>query len=182
MEIEDLLSKIAGILKGLEIPYAITGGMAVSVWGRPRYTADIDIVVEIVPKNINMLANALLSVDKDAYVSEEAMRDALTMKGEFNFIHAQSGLKVDFWVAKDNYEKLKIKRAIPKKIGGQEIMFISPEDLIISKLEWYKMTDSTRQLEDIKSVLKISEVDLKYIKNWAEKQDVAEILDKIIKE
>ena len=45
MEIEGLLIKIADTLKDLKVPYIITGGMAVSVWGRPRYTADIDIVV-----------------------------------------------------------------------------------------------------------------------------------------
>ena len=52
MEIEDLLIKITGILDKLKIPYIITGGMAVSVWGRTRYTADIDIVVELLEKNI----------------------------------------------------------------------------------------------------------------------------------
>ena len=52
MEIEDLLKKIAEIFDELKIPYAITGGMAVSVWGRPRFTADIDIIVELLPKNI----------------------------------------------------------------------------------------------------------------------------------
>jgi len=181
MEIEYLLTKIAEILEKLKIPYAITGGMAVSVWGRPRYTADIDIIVEILPKNINLLAKLLLSIDKDVYVSEEAMQNALEKKGEFNFIHPQSGLKVDFWVVKDNFEKLKIKRAISKKIDRQKVNFVSPEDLIISKLEWYKLSNSTRQLEDIESVLKISKVDLDYIKKWAGKHGTIEVLDKIIK-
>lgn len=63
MEIEDLLIKIAEILDKLKIPYIITGGMAVSVWGRTRYTADIDIVVELLAKNINFLAKELLKVD-----------------------------------------------------------------------------------------------------------------------
>ena len=180
MEIEDLLIKITGILKSLEIPYIITGGMAVSVWGRPRYTADIDVVVEIIPQNINSLAKNLLAVDKDVYVSKEAMQEALEKKGEFNFVHPQSGLKVDFWVVKDDFEKLKIKRGIYKKIGNKIIHFISPEDLILSKLDWYKLSDSTRQLEDIKSVLKISKVDLKYIKSWARKQGTIGILETIL--
>jgi len=182
MEIEELLTKIARILKKLKIPYIITGGMAVSVWGRPRYTADIDIVVEMLEKNIESLAKELLSIDKDVYISEDAMKEALKSKGEFNFIHPQSGLKVDFWVVKDNFEKLKIKRAITKTIDGQEISFSSPEDLIISKLEWYKLSNSTRQLEDIESVLKISKVDLKYIKNWAIKHGTIDILNQLIEE
>jgi len=181
MEIEDLLTQISAILDKLNIPYAITGGMAVSVWGRPRFTADIDIVVELMPKNINSLAKELLEIDKDVYVSEEAMQEALERKGEFNFIHPQSQLKVDFWIVKNNFNKQEIKRAIPKKIEGHKINFVSPEDLILSKLLWYQQSESTRQLEDIESVLKISKIDMNYIKKTAEKQETLEILNELLK-
>lgn len=181
MEIEDLLIKVTGILDKLKIPYIITGGMAVSIWGRTRYTADIDIVVELLEKNIDLLAKELLNVDKDVYVSEEAMREALEIKGEFNFIHPQSQLKVDFWVVKDNFNKQEIERAITKEIEGKKVKFVSPEDLILSKLLWYQLSKSTRQLEDIESVFRISKVDIDYIKNISEKQGTLEILEDIIK-
>lgn len=182
MEIEDLLTKIADICGKLEIPYIITGGMAVSVWGRPRFTADIDIVVELMPKNTGPLARELLKIDKDVYVSEEAMHEALTRKGEFNFIDPNSQLKVDFWIAKDGFNKQEIKRAITKKIDGKKVNFVSPEDLILSKLLWFQASQSTRQLEDIKSVLAITKVDIRYVKNWAEKQGTTEILNDLLKE
>jgi len=181
MEIEDLLIKIAEILDKLKIPYIITGGMAVSVWGRTRYTADIDIVVELLEKNVNLLSKELLSVDKDVYVSEESMREALEKKGEFNFIHPQSQLKVDFWVVKDSFNKQEIKRAIIKEIEGKKVSFVSPEDLILSKLLWYQLSESTRQLEDIESVFRISKVDMDYIKKMAKKQGTLEILENLLK-
>lgn len=93
---EQLLCKIAKILETFKIIYAVTGGFAVAVWGKPRFTADIDIIVELVLQNIKPLAKAFLSTDKDVYASEEGMRDALEHKGEFNFVHLQGGLKVDF--------------------------------------------------------------------------------------
>lgn len=181
MEIEDLLVRIAKILDKLKIPYVITGGMAVSVWGRPRSTADIDVVVELMQKNTSILAKELLSLDKDVYVSEDAIKEALELKGEFNFIHPQSQLKVDFWIVKDAFNKQEIQRALPQNFEGYDIKFVSPEDLILSKLLWYKDSNSTRQLEDIQSVLAISKIDLKYIKHWAERQGTLEILEKLIK-
>jgi hypothetical protein len=115
---EKLLLKITKILEDLKIPYAVTGGFAVAVWGKPRFTADIDIIVELIPQNIKPLTKALFLIDKNVYVSEEAMEDVLKRKTEFNFIHPQTGLKVDFRVKDskaDIYGKLKIKRSIAKK-------------------------------------------------------------------
>jgi len=181
---EELLIKIAKIFQDLKIPYAITGGFAISIWGKPRSTADIDVICELTFQNIPPLAKALLSIDKNVYLSQEAMRDALERKGEFNFIHPQTGLKVDFWVRNskaDIYGKLKLERAIAKKIDNQKIFFVSPEDLILSKLSWYRESESSRHLEDIKTILANSKLklDLNYIKNWAEKQSTIKILEEI---
>jgi hypothetical protein len=182
MEQEDLLKKLGWILKRLKIPYIITGGIAVVIWGRLRFTADIDVVVELAPQKISQLAKMLLDIDKYSYVDEFAIKRALERKGEFNFIHSGSGLKVDFWILKDdNFDRERIKRRIHKKIGGQTLYFSSPEDLILIKLQWYKKTESTRQLEDIESILKIQKkLDLNYIKRWAKIQSTAKILKSLL--
>ena len=177
---EELLLQIVKILNKLGIPYIITGGFAVAVLAKPRFTADIDIIVKIGAKNIPTLARELLAVDKDVYVSQEAMRDAIQNNGEFNFIHPETGLKVDFWLKRYPFEEF--KRSIVKKIDGRKVNFISPEDLILSKLIWYNEGQGEKQIEDIRSILKIAKPDLNYIKAWAAKTSTAEILEEIIKE
>lgn len=182
MEIEDLLLRVAKILDKLQIPYVVTGGMAVAVWGRPRSTADIDIIVKLVLKDVRMLVKELLDVNKDVYVSEDAIKEALERRGEFNFIDPNTQLKVDFWIVKDDFNMKEIQRAVPRKFEGYPIRFVSPEDLILSKLLWHKESYSTKQLDDIKSVLAITKVDVKYIKNWAIKQDTIETFNALSKE
>ncbi len=181
MEITAFLVKIAKILDQLGIPYAITGGMAVSVWGRVRHTADVDIIVELAPKNIKDLVQELMKFDKDVYVSKEAIIEALKHKGEFNFIDPNTRLKADFWIVKDYFAEEEIKRAVAKDIQGYKVNFVCPEDLILSKLLWYKTTESTRQLEDIESVISISEVDLPYLRETAQRQDSLQLLETLIK-
>lgn len=182
MEQEKLLKTISKILADLNIPYIITGGIAVVVWGRPRFTADIDVVIELVPQKIKKLAHALLQIDKDVYVDEEMMKTALSNQGEFNFIHPGAGLKVDFWILKnDAFDKERIRRRIAKKVAGQELYFTSPEDLILIKLKWFKESQSTRQLEDIASVLRIQKnLDFDYLKRWAKKHSTLEILERLL--
>lgn len=168
MEETELLKKVAKVLEGLDIPYIVTGGVAVTVWGRPRFTADIDIVVEISLSRSQDLLRSLKKIDKKIYISEAAVNQAVLGKGEFNLIHPD-GLKVDFWILEDDaYDRSRIKRGITKKVWGRNITFISPEDLILSKLIWYEKGRSTRQLEDIESIIAIQKkLDWKYIKRWA---------------
>lgn len=182
MEIEELVVKIGKILDELKIPYAITGGFALAIWGRPRFTADIDLVVEILPSKLDRLANELLLVDKGVYIDKDAMEDALQKHGEFNFIHPASGIKVDFWVLKDDlFSRTQIKRRVGKKVIGKKIFFVSSEDLILSKLTWYTKSQSTRHTEDIEAVLKRQKkLDFRYIKKWARVQSTEKVLNSLL--
>lgn len=179
-----LLAEVAKILQRLKIPYLVTGGMAVLVWGRPRFTADIDIVVELKSENIDKLTSALSILGKASYIDKNMVKDALKHGGEFNFIHGETGIKVDFWVVKkQEFELSRLTRRIAKNILKQKVYFISPEDLILSKLRWYKKNQSSRHVEDAESVLKISgkKLDMAYLRRWAKKLGILGALNKLIK-
>ena len=115
------------------------------------------------------------------YVDEDMMLRAVERKGEFNFIHIESGIKIDFWVLKDNeFSKTQIERRIPYIISGQRVYFVSPEDLILNKLLWHKETGSELQLGDIKSVLKLQKrLDWEYLRKWAKKYSTIKVLESL---
>lgn len=152
--------------------------MAVFIWGRPRFTADIDILIKLNAKDIDALAVALGALHEMSYIDMHMMRNAFQWKGEFNFIDGESGIKVDFFIAEDtHFEQLQIKRHIRKPVLGYNVHVISPEDLILSKLLWYKQGESSKQLEDIESVIKIQKkIDWKYINKWAKIHTTAKTL------
>lgn len=182
VSLEKLLLKIASILDKLRIKYFVTGSLAVSVWGRPRSTADIDIVIKLVEPQVEPLAKALRKIFQAGYIDEDTARYAIRTKGEFNFIDPDTGLKVDFWIIKDDKAtEVEYSRRIAKKVDSQRIYFVSPEDLILNKLIWYKQTDSNRHLEDIEGILEKSKLDLKYLKKWAKYKGVLGILNKTLK-
>ena len=178
-----LLVDIANILDRLNIPYMITGGMAVFVWGRPRFTADIDIVVELKSEDVNNLEKALMALSEVGYVDKNSIERALMRYGEFNFIDGKTGVKVDFWVlSRNSFDSGRLKRRINRKILNKNVYFISPEDLILSKLRWYKQAESSRHLEDIESILKIQKkLDLRYIRKWAKEQSTIKIFERLLK-
>ena len=180
---EKLLLDITKILQDLRIDYFITGGMAISVWGRPRSTDDIDIIIKIAESQVGLLARAFREISRMGYADENMAIEAIRNKGEFNFIDSNSGLKVDFWIfdEKKNIESLKFKNRRLERFLGQDIYFVSPEDLILSKLNWYQQTQSTRHLEDIESILSISgkNLDMDYLNKWIKKLGFLEDFNKI---
>ncbi len=181
MELETTLKKITKILNKLRIPYLVTGGVAIVVWGRPRYTADIDIIVELHKDKIKKLASELV---KEGYVDEDAIIEAIKYQSEFNFIDHATGVKVDFWMLENtSFDQSRLKRARTRKMFGESIIFTSPEDLILKKLLWFQESKSTRQLEDIHSVIAIikDKLDYKYLRKWATKLKTIDILEELIR-
>lgn len=179
MDLVSILKIVVRRLEKLKIPYILTGGLAVSFWGSPRTTHDIDIVIDARKEDQGKILDIF---KKDFYISKIAVSEAIDRRFTFNIIHFKEGLKVDFWLSKkDAFRILEFKRRLKKKIFSKEIYIISPEDLILEKLLWCKESRSWKHLEDIRSILEISKPDLNYIKKWARQQSTAEILDEIIK-
>ena len=143
-----LLIKVADILERLDIPYAITGGMAVFVWARPRFTADIDIVVVLKHERIAALEQELRELHTAGYIDIGMMRTAVDQRGEFNFIDGATGMKVDFWpIGGQRFDQSQIDRRIAREVLGHQIYFVSPEDLVLSKLLWFRQGESAKQRE-----------------------------------
>jgi hypothetical protein len=179
-----LLIKIVKVLERLKIPYFVTGGMAVTVWGRPRFTADIDVIVQMQPKDVITLEKTLSAISEASYIDIDSIRNALNQYGEFNFVDGESGMKVDFWILKNTpFGMSQLKRRKIQTVLRKKIYFVSPEDLILSKLIWHKESPTGRQLDDVESVLRVSKekLDYKYLKTWAIKLDLGGILSEVLK-
>ena len=183
VNLEKLLIQVASILDQLKIDYFITGGLARAIWGTPRSTSDIDVVIKILESQVGLLAKALRKISKLGYIDEDTAKEAVRHKGEFNFIDPNSGLKVDFWVAKNNAKSLsEFHRRVLKNVEGTKIYFISPEDLVLNKLEWHKQGGSQVQLEDVKSIIKSSgkNLNMTYLRKEAIKLEVDGILNELL--
>ena len=165
-------------MRKLKISYVLTGGLAVSFWGAPRTTHDIDIVIDAQEEDKRKILDIF---KKDFYISEIAVSQAISQRFTFNIIHLKEGLKVDFWLSKkDPLRESEFRRRFKKNIFGKKIYIISPEDLILEKLLWLKESRSSKHSEDIRSILKISRPDLNYISGWAKKTSTYDILKEIL--
>ncbi len=164
----ELLAFVVSALETVPMNYMLTGSFALNFYTIPRTTRDIDLVVELVPEQ----KDAFLAMFQDRfYLNEHTVADEFTGKGigMFNLIDQQTYYKIDFIVRrKDRYEQVKFSNRRRVNMDGTEVWIISPEDLILSKIQWIQQLESERQKEDVRQLLKGTTLNLTYIKSWAD--------------
>jgi hypothetical protein len=164
---EAALRRVIELLTRSDIPYMLTGSFAASYHGRPRATHDADLVID--PEG-GRFDDFLAGVEAAGfYVSPAGARLALQHRRQFNVIDMGTAAKIDLIIRKDReYSREEFSRRRTVTWGAVDMTIISPEDAILSKLEWSKKGDSERQLRDAAGVLELNPgVDRAYIDRWA---------------
>jgi hypothetical protein len=161
-----LLERIGRALKKAQIPYMIIGGQAVLLYGEPRLTRDIDITLGIDLKELERVKAILPKLDLEILVKDERLFVEKTMV--LPTLETRSGIRVDLIFSFSPYEMGAIERARAVRLGRSDVMFASPEDLIIHKV----IAGRPRDLEDVKNILvKQVDLDFVYVRKWLDEFD-----------
>jgi hypothetical protein len=183
VELTELLKRVISILEGKDITYMVVGSVATIGYGNYRLTADVDIVVALTADQADALCDSFPM--PDFYVSREAAREAARMHRQFNVIHPASGFKIDFMMARsDAWGKSQLARRQRIQImPGVPGYVAAPEDIIISKMRYYKEGGSEKHLSDIAGIMKESsgQVDRSYVEHWAQELGLQKIWEAIQK-
>ena len=147
-----------------DIPYMLSGSIAMGVYVVPRATKDIDFVVHLQVADVDGFVKHF---QDGYYCSENAVRDAVNRHSMFNVIDHASGFKADFVVLKNEaYRLTEFERRRKADFYSMDIWIVSPEDLLISKLIWIQGWQAAVQMEDIKNLAEIKTLNKEYILQW----------------
>jgi hypothetical protein len=177
---QEIFSEVLDKLGKLAVPYMIAGSVAAIAYGEPRMTLDMDLVIDLEPGKVK---DFVASFGPEYYVDSGSIKEAIQSRGHFNIIQSEAGIKIDFYLLKDHeHSREEFKRKNQESFDeNRTAIFSSPEDVILKKLEWYKMGESQKHLDDIKGILKISgdKLDMRYVEKWVLKIGVQDIWRKI---
>jgi hypothetical protein len=179
----DLLRKLATTVDKLAIPYAVVGSTASSLYGEPRLTNDIDVVIDLRTQQIAAFCGEF--PEAEFYLSRAAVESAVHRRFQFKIIHPSSGLKIDCIVAgQDPFDAEQLQRGVrvSREAGAYVVRFAAPEDVIVKKLEYFRLGQSEKHLRDIAGILKTQadKIDRDYIRRWAEQKGLVEIWEAIL--
>lgn len=182
MNFEEVFLEVIEILNRTKIPYSLTGALAVDYYGEPRTTHDIDLVIEISEKDADVM---IKNFQNDFFISGESIKAAIQEKSMFNAVHKETGFKVDFWMLGDDaFSKKMFARRIKTKILGTIMSLPTAEDIVITKLEWFKNSDIDKHYFDVLGIYRIQgeNLDIEYITRWCSKKSIIKIWEKIQEE
>jgi len=171
------LRQVIAMLDGCHVPHMLSGSVASTQYSVPRTTHDIDIVVQLVPESLECVLSAVEAFGM--YAPRSLAEDAVVHRGQFNIIDSRTGWKVDVIVQRDRpFSRTEFDRRRPHQIDGVDLFIATPEDVILSKLEWAKAGESDRQLRDVSNILDVSgsSLDMQYLARWAAELGVADLL------
>lgn len=158
---EEILSRIAKCLLANTIPYMIIGGQAMPLYGEPRLAKDIDIVIGLDARCINVLLFIVqemrlkpLPDDPRAFVKQTMVLPAL---------EESTGARIDFILSTTPYEEQAMKRAVKVRVKEQKVSFATLEDVIIHKI----FAGSRGDFDDVRQIIaKNRDIDIPYIRKW----------------
>ncbi len=175
----DILKLVAGCLNDAKIDYMLSGSVALTFYGKPRMTRDIDIVVMLPLKQVDGFVKLF---EKDFYIDKDMIADAIRNQSMFNIIHLETVIKVDFIIRKNQeYRILEFNKRKKMILEDLEISVVSLEDLIVSKLYWAKDSFSEMQIKDILGLLDL-DFDMNYVTEWCARLGLDLILRKVLDE
>lgn len=166
----EVLQDVAGRLERENIPYFLVGSLGSMYYGRPRFTKDIDLVVQLHPSATQKFAQ-IFPLEEYYCPPIEVLQDEVVRRGSFNLIHQQTGIKIDIVLYKDTeYHRSELSRRSKVAILPQfEVYIAAPENIILKKLDYYREGGAEKHLTDIREILAGAKTDNDYLQLWIEK-------------
>jgi len=168
MSQQQLLAAVIRALEESGSQYMLTGSFASSLQGEPRLTHDIDLVVVIQETAVPKLLASF--PPPEFFLDKESALEAIKTKTMFNLLDVVEGDKVDFWLLTDEpFDVSRFRRKRTEYALGMQLFVSSPEDTILAKLRWAKMSGgSEKQFHDSLRVYEIQfdRLDRNYLQEW----------------
>lgn len=181
---QELLVHTVQVMDRHNIKYMLTGSYASSMQGQPRSTHDIDIVVEVSMTQVHDLIAAFPR--PKYYLEEMSVIEAIEHKDMFNVIEIDSGNKIDFWLLTDSpFDCSRFSRRHTEEFMGHRINVSSPEDTILAKLRWAKLSGgSAKQFQDALGVFELQStiLDMKYMAEWVKELTVESLWQELLEQ
>ncbi len=155
MTLDELIPRVAGLFSSKRYRYFTFGGVGVSLWGRPRTTHDLDVVVCL---DRSAVPTLVADLNRAGFRITRSLQRKLV---EGRIIRLPIGAtELDIKLCAEGHDMEALARAKRAAFEGFELTVASPEDLVLYKLQTWRTQDQA----DIENLLaNVKGLDRRYI-------------------
>ncbi len=154
----------------------VTGGFAAIVYGHPRLTLDLDLILQLRPADASRFTG-LWPADQfycppAEVVAAESQR---AEHGHFNVIHTATSMRADIYLVGDNeLQRWALDRTVMHRIMDEDVRIAPIEYVIAYKLIYARQGGSDRHLRDVARMLEIrgGALDAEALGHWVTRLDL----------
>ena len=157
-----LLASLDAISAG-SFEYLLYGGLAAGLWGEPRYTEDVDLVLFLPERHayrfLRVAVKHGFSIDEDLAIQQ------IQVSGwsRLPFGERKSPWHLDLTLGDSPFDKSALARRKQVELFSRKVWVASPEDLLIYKLVAWR----DRDVMDVHAIVKRQKtLDSPYLRKW----------------
>jgi len=182
------VSLVIEALQTAGVEYMVGGALALWAWGEPRSTMDLDLMISLPLEAISGLSDELKK--RDMLLPPDIILDTVIAERSnipLNAIHLYSGFKADLYLLfpNDNLGQMAFRRRMQVDFGPHygALYVHTPEDLILFKLWYYRISRQTKHPRDIYAILIAQEdhIDLDYIQEWVTRLGLSSVWEELLR-
>ena len=173
-DLTSLAIEVCDFLERSQIEYALTGGLALSVWGYPRSTIDVDLVLTVIPQSLTSWQNAadtkapfIVEPDELIFPHMKVYRGLMRREPQ-----SAECVMVDMLIVNPAWSVELMNRRVAIQLQERTIWVSSAEDIILLKL----FSPRDKDHEDIQMLMQLRKdrLDFAYIADWSNRLGTAD--------
>lgn len=175
--------QLHNLLMSLRVDYYITGGSSAIMYGEPRTTRDIDLVLAIALTRIDDL---VMELERSGFYIAGLDEVKSGQSKILQVIQMEAIARADLMIAGNlPFDLIQFERKQAIEVWeGQILYYASAEDVILNKLLWRVQSGSEKQWRDVLGILKVQGdlLDFGYLQEWAMGLNVLDDLNMAIEQ
>lgn len=180
MTSDEAVIAVIRALNAMGTPYMITGSLASNLFGIARSTKDADFILESSSIDIGRLQSML---GPSLFIDRQMSFETVTLTSR-HIIKKKSGPPFNvelFFLSDDEHDRSRFDRRRKEKMFGEMVYVPTPEDVVITKLQWSKQGRRIKDVDDVRNVLAVQgdKLDFDYIRGWTDKHGTTDLLEEI---